>query len=260
MINFAATIKRREVKIPEKKKTNPQPNHLELLERAALYGSYSGSTTKYKMQYESLDSHPSASDVHPIPSPTKRSSLKNNDPRIIVNLQSFIFNQKSHNSSTYILEVTMSTDQTFHSTAFQETDLDVNFQKRIHIGKELLKTLRSPDGHSIRFLLLEKATSVVKERIMQSPPSSISSSPPDETITAPSTNLVQCQEIAYGSISYTELLSAIAETQAERCSVVYEVPFNTTKFPHPEMALLTVRLLIDGVPRIRQLLTHATQP
>lgn len=259
MINFVASIKRREVRAPEKKKTKPQPNNLELLERAALYGSYSGSTTKYKERYESLDSHPSA-DAYPIPSPTKRSSLNNQDPRIIVNLQSFIFNQKTQNASTYILEVTMSPDQTFHSSAFQESDLDVNFQKRIKIAKELLKTIGSPDGHSIRFLLLEKATSVVKERIMQSPPSSISSSPPDETITSPSTNLVQCQEIAYGSINYTELLRSITETQAERCSVVYEVPFNTTKFPHPEIAVLTVRFLIDGVPRIRQLLTHATQP
>lgn len=252
------------MKAPDKpKKIKKQRNHLELLERAALYGPYSGCTQTFQAQFESLkDNQLALSEAMPIAlSRHQRRTEKDadNTPQILINLQSFSFHKSPQSESTYLLEVTMSPSQSFHSSAFDKSDLEINYQKRIKVKSDVLKCLSATD-QPIRFLLLERSTD--KEPTLQSPTSSISSSasPPGETLTA-STNLVQCREIAYGSIKYADLMSAIAQATSDRGTVAsFELPLHATRFSHPEIGLLSVHFVIDGVLRIRQLLTNAPQP
>lgn len=244
----------------EKRKNNYcPPNHLELLERAALYGPYSGSTRTFSQQNDYLDDQETPRPevpAKPFPIPKARHSStdpEENFPQILINLQSFNFLQMPQSDSTYHIEVTMSPSQSFHTSAFNSIDLDLNYQKKIKVNSNVLQYLSNPD-HPIRFLLLEKA----KDTDGHSPPSSLSYSSPaaDETLTA-SSNIVQCHEVAYGSVKYAELLNAVSQCSSDRCCATIEVPFHATRYPHPDTGRLSVRFVIDGVLRIRQLLTNA---
>lgn len=110
--------------------------------------------------------------------------------------------------------------------------------------------------NAIRFLLIERRPSTKKSPEIGNQSSSTSAH--DDTFT----DIVQCQEIAFGSLKYASLIKSMSiDTigSARKCVEPFEVPFCGTQFAHPEIGRLTLRCMIDDVERIRQLLTN-TKP
>lgn len=156
----------------------------------------------------------------------------------------------------------MSPHQSFHTNAFDQTDAVINFQKRIKVNDDLVRQMALPDG-AISLLLLEKLHN--SAGAIESPPSSMSASYSqpldDETLTTAVNCFVQCREVAYGRLKYAEILSALREEQdlaSNRFTIASEIPFYATQFSHPEIGRLSVRMVIDDVPRFRQLLTNGS--
>lgn len=213
----------------------------------------------YNEHYQSLDDSQNNISAAAVVNFTQISLPRNlaeeDHPTLLMDLKTFIFNERPQTGSTYQLEITVSPELSFHSRSFCDGDLQINYQKGIKLTSNILKNLSKTD-QPIRFLLLEN--NIRKESSsIQSPLSSISSSAPEGTLSVEA-NLVQCQEIAYGSIRYAELLNSMATTTGSdhHSTAVYEIPFNATRYAHPEIGRLTAQFLIDDVPRVRQLLTN----
>lgn len=241
-----------------KNKNIKQPNHLELLERAALYGPYSMSLTlpadTSEHHYNSIEESIS------IISPKKRGFARDKDHHLYINLQSFHFHQSPKSGSTYYLEVTMGPNTSFHTTtSFNGHDSTLNYQKKIKLSSQIEKYLTHPD-HPIRFSLVEKPQKKHDPHLYTSPSTSVSSSPRDQTLTESGSLVVQGKDIAYGSLKYSSLvksLTDVATDKEEQWTTTHEVPFFATRYSHPEIGKLNVRFMIDGGARFWQLLTNA---
>ena len=233
MITYTNFLAKKE----RKEKLKKQPNHLDLLERAALYDS----NTMYAQPYDSIegDTISGSYSVNCKPLP------RDQDPsfQILLNVQSYRPSAVTQKNRSCRLEISICPEISFRTKSFNVNQKEINLQRKIMITETNLKALYTSD-QSLRFLLLAS---------QDNGPRSPQSSSNEETTTE-STNMLRCFEVGYGSLKYKDLLPSIAGVQMQRDTGALEVAFSATKFPHPEIGLLTVGIHIDDVGRLRQVL------
>lgn len=178
----------------------------------------------------------------------------------MLHLKTFQFHEAPAPGSSYHLEITLCPGQSFHTPWKKILNgcLSFDFQNQMQLNEKSLQSIKQPD-HPIRFLLIERRPSANKPEIgTQS--SSSSAEAHEDTFT----DIVQCQEMAFGSLKYAALIKSMPPIDtigsSRGAAASFEVPFSGTQFAHPEIGRLTLRCMIDDGERIRQLLTNTKPP